>query len=181
MRWIGNAIGQLISRFRGHRRGPLPLWVAVAGGVLLLAALTWWTIESATTGTIDGRQTIVFWGGNQFGEDIYSVVHDFEQRYVGPDGEPMYKVVMGTAVARNLTGDAQRLMCAVAGGVPPDVVYFDRFATGEWAGRGALTDLRPFLEAQDPQTNAWDARYGVHLEAFARACGAPVERWTIDL
>src|SRR6185312_5808930 len=41
-------------------------------------------------------------------------------------------------------------LCAIAGGVPPDVVWFDRFATGEWAGRGALTDLTPYLQKQDP-------------------------------
>lgn len=35
--------------------------------------------------------------------------------------------------------------------MPPDVVYFDRFAVGEWAARGALTDLTPFLEAQDAE------------------------------
>jgi multiple sugar transport system permease protein len=33
--------------------------------------------------------------------------------------------------------------------VPPDVVFFDRFAIGEWAGRGALTDLSPYLARQD--------------------------------
>src|SRR5690349_12389502 len=55
---------------------------------------------------------------------------------------------MSKSVSRDLAGDAQRLMSAIAGGVPPDVVYFDRFAIGEWAARGALTDLRPMLEAQ---------------------------------
>jgi multiple sugar transport system permease protein len=40
-------------------------------------------------------------------------------------------------------------MCAIAGEVPPDVVFFDRFAIGEWAARGALTNLRPLLEKQD--------------------------------
>ena len=38
----------------------------------------------------------------------------------------------------------------MAGDVPPDVVFFDRFAIGEWAGRNALTDLRPFIENQKP-------------------------------
>ena len=32
--------------------------------------------------------------------------------------------------------------------MPPDVVFFSRFATGEWASRGALLDLRPMLAQQ---------------------------------
>ena len=149
-----------------YRRSPLPLWVAVVAGLVLVVVLAWWTVESASTEQPDGRETIVFWGGTQLGEDIYAVINDFEQRFVDEHGKPKYKVIMGTAVARNLTGDAQRLMCAVAGGVPPDVVFFDRFATGEWAGRGALTDLRPFLAAQDPQNNPWDAKYAVNLADY---------------
>jgi hypothetical protein len=53
---------------------------------------------------------------------------------------------MSSAAAQDVTGDAQRLMCAIAGGVPPDVVYFDRFAIGEWAARDALT--RPHADAR---------------------------------
>src|SRR5205085_2828954 len=57
--------------------------------------------------------------------------------------------VMGTAAARDIVGEAQRLLCATAGGVPPDLVWFDRFAIGEWASRGALTNLTPLIDAQN--------------------------------
>src|SRR5262249_25744441 len=63
---------------------------------------------------------------------------------------PQYKVVISASAERDSTSDSQRLLCAIAGGVPPDVVFFSRFATGEWASRGALTDLTPFIEAEDP-------------------------------
>lgn len=92
----------------------------------------------------DPRETIVFWGSAYFKDDIYNVVHAFERKF------PQYKVILSTAAARNLTDDAQRLMSAIAGGVPPDLVWFDRFAIGEWAARGAMLDLRPLLDSQSP-------------------------------
>jgi multiple sugar transport system permease protein len=118
--------------------------------MLILAALGvvglgYWTYSSTHSEVQDGRQTIVFWGGNFLGDEIYALVHRFEEK------NPQYKVVMSASVARDLIGDAQRLMCAIAGDVPPDVVFFDRFAIGEWAARGAMTDLDPFIAKQDPK------------------------------
>jgi multiple sugar transport system permease protein len=130
--------------------------MAAALGALLLLALAWWTWRSVQGDrTDDGRQTIIFWGTRALGDDIYTAIHRFERRF------PQYKVIMGTAVARNLTGDAQRLLCAVAGGVPPDVVWHDRFAVGEWAGRSALEDLTSFVQAQRP-----DDRYRIDLGEY---------------
>src|SRR5207247_1900920 len=100
-----------------------------------------WRSFSATA---DTRQTIVFWGHPSLGDEVYTLIHEFERK------NPQYKVIMGTAVAQDVTGDAQRLLSAIAGGVPPDVVWFDRFAIGEWAGRDALTDLTPYLQKQNP-------------------------------
>src|SRR5215207_8170745 len=126
------------------RRGQIPLWMAVCLAVALVIALSIWTIAQKSERTEDGRKAIVFWGStSQLGEEIQTVIHAFEKK------NPEYRVIMSTAAARDLTGDAQRLMCAVAGEVPPDVVFFDRFAIGEWAARGALTDLRPLLDKQD--------------------------------
>ena len=78
------------------------------------------------------------------GEDIYGVLNTFEKLH------PQYRVTSATATARDLVGDAQRLLSAIAGGVPPDLVFFDRFAIGEWASKHALEDLTPYLESQDP-------------------------------
>jgi multiple sugar transport system permease protein len=113
--------------------------VAVLGVVGRLLGGGW---VNRTPATIDHRQVIVFWASASLGDDIYTAIHRFEEL------NPQYKVQMSSSAARDITGDAQRLMCAVAGDVPPDVVYFDRFAIGEWASRGALTDLTPFLNKQ---------------------------------
>ncbi len=133
-----------------RRRGYMPLWMLLVLGAIVLVLLGWWTKRSSSDVQADGRETIVFWGSSSLGEDIYTVVNRFEQEYTVVDPKtgktrPRYKVIFGTAVSRNMTGDAQRLLCAVAGEVPPDVVFFDRFAIGEWAGRGALEDLTPYI------------------------------------
>jgi len=112
--------------------------------LVLVAIVAWWTWHSTRPVTSDGRTPIVFWGSKELGEDVYTVIRKFEER------NPQYKVIMGTAAARDMVGDAQRLLSAIAGGVPPDVVWFDRFAIGEWAARDAFTDLTPYLEKQSP-------------------------------
>jgi multiple sugar transport system permease protein len=114
---------------------------------VLVVVLSIWTAKQKSQVDPEGRQTLVFWSkpsnDSSLDDDTELLVRRFEAKY------PQYHVIMSKAVARDLTGDAQRLMCTIAGGVPPDVVYFDRFAIGEWAARGALTDLRPMLEKQD--------------------------------
>jgi ABC-type sugar transport system permease subunit/ABC-type glycerol-3-phosphate transport system substrate-binding protein len=141
----------VLNRFAGGRAGQVSLRLLVGLFALMVAVLVWWTWRSMSTETADGREVIVFWGSRALGDDVYTAIHQFEQRFTDAKGQPKYKVVMGTAVAKNFTGDAQRLLCAVAGGVPPDVVWFDRFAVGEWAGRGALTDLSPYLKDHNPK------------------------------
>lgn len=127
-----------------RRRGQAPLWSAVALFALLLVVLGVWTWRSTTYKTPDGRQEIVAWGLAFLGPDVYTLVHQFEKE------NPQYKVILSASAERDNTSDNQRLLTAVAGGVPPDVYFFSRFATGEWAGRGALTDLTPFIAAQKP-------------------------------
>ncbi|MBA2482567.1 MAG: extracellular solute-binding protein [Planctomycetes bacterium] len=130
-----------------RRSGLIPLRVVACLAAALAVALFWWTWAATREDSSDGRTSIVFWGSAGLGEDVWSVVHRFEEL------NPGYRVVMGTAAARNITGDAQRLLTAVVGGVPPDLVWFDRFAVGEWASKGALEDLTPYIErqaAEDP-------------------------------
>jgi multiple sugar transport system permease protein len=133
-----------------RHRGYIPLWMALLLAAVVVALLAIWTIRSMSTETSDGRQTIVFWGAIQLGEDIYAVVNQFEHlpENLDANGHPKYKVVLGTATSPSITEDQQRLLCAVSGGVPPDVVWFDRFAIGEWAARDALENLKPYIDAQ---------------------------------
>lgn len=122
--------------------GFVPLWVAVALFALLIVILGVWTWQQTRYTTADGREEIVAWGINFLGPDVYTLVHRFEQE------NPQYRVIISASAERDNTSDNQRLLSAIAGGVPPDVYLFSRFATGEWAARNALTDLTPLIDAQ---------------------------------
>ena len=58
---------------------------------------------------------------------------------------PQYNVQIGTASVRDMTADPSRFLLSVAGGDPPDVILFDRYAVAEWAARGAFKNLDPYL------------------------------------
>src|SRR5882724_2482964 len=105
-------------------------------------AVGWWALRSSAQTGRDGREPIVFWAGWMIGDDIYGAIDRFERLH------PEYRVIATTGTAQDATGDAQRLLSAIAGGVPPDVVFFDRFAIGEWAAKNALEDLTPYIEKQ---------------------------------
>lgn len=127
------------------RRGQISLSLALGIALAVLVAavvVSWRGGEDAPAA--DGRTPIVFWNAQSFGDDIYLAIRQFEKL------NPQYKVIISSSVSPDVTSDGQRLLCAVAGEVPPDVVGFDRFAIGEWAGRGALADLTPMLRQQNP-------------------------------
>ena len=65
-------------------------------------------------------------------------------------------------------------MCAIAGEVPPDVVYFDRFAIGEWAARradGSSTADRKTGQADPNRVNLQDYYEYTVAEASFRPPG----------
>ena len=67
---------------------------------------------------------------------------------------PLVRVVTGQNAAKDQTADPTRFMVAVAGGSPPDVIMFDRFAISEWASRGVFEPLDPYLDADKQQSHA---------------------------
>ena len=116
---------------------------AIGAALLAAGALVIWGLRGPS-GAGDGREPLVFFAGWMAGDDIYGVAARFEQLH------PQYRVTVTTSSAPDETGDAQRLLLGIAGGVPPDVVFFDRFAIGEWAAKSALEDLTPWIAKQDP-------------------------------
>ncbi len=88
-----------------------------------------------------GVTEILLWTPVEAGDAVRVAVEEFERR------NPQYKVLMGAASVRDATSDPTRFLLGVAGGAPPDVIQFDRFAVVEWASRGAFEDLAPFVEA----------------------------------
>lgn len=60
---------------------------------------------------------------------------------------PVYRIVTGQNASADQTADPTRFLVSVAGGAPPDVIRFDRYAVSEWAARGAFAKLDDFVEA----------------------------------
>ena len=144
-----------------RRRGMISLRAAIVLAVIGFVGVCIWTWQATRPARPDGKTQIVVWNLGLMGSGIDLALHDFEQRF------PDYRVVHSASVAPNTTADGQRLLCTIAGGVPPDLILFDRFAIAEWAVRGALTPLEPLLAKQapsDPYRIALDEYYPWTLE-----------------
>lgn len=84
---------------------------------------------------------ILLWTPVEAGDAVRVAIEEFERRH------PEYDVMLGTSSVRDATADPTRFLLGVAGGSPPDLIHFDRFAVVEWASRGTFADLTPFIEA----------------------------------
>jgi multiple sugar transport system permease protein len=74
---------------------------------------------------------------------------------------PEVKLILSTTGGRM---DEQKLMCAIAGDAPPDVVNQDRFSVGGWAARGAFIPLDEFIERDK------NDKWAIRGEDFYSAC-----------
>lgn len=113
-----------------HRR------VAPIVAVLLLSLL------AARPAAPAERIKLVVWGMQSGPETagLDAQVAEFERR------NPDVKVSLLSMGAGNM--NPQKLMTAVVGGVPPDVIAQDRFTIGDWASRGTFQPLDTFLAAE---------------------------------
>lgn len=78
-----------------------------------------------------------------------------DERHLADPSYPRYRVLFGQSAAGSITEDPTRFLVSLAGGAPPDVVYFDRFAISEWAARGAFERLEPYLARDEEKWGAW--------------------------
>ncbi|MBS1706258.1 MAG: extracellular solute-binding protein [Armatimonadetes bacterium] len=106
--------------------------------------------------TAPERQNIVVWGVG-LGPDTKgdeARIRAFEKKF------PQYRVKVLSMGAGAM--DPQKLMTAIVGRVPPDVIYQDRFTVSDWASRGAfraLDDLIARDAPTDPSTPTPDKYY----------------------
>lgn len=123
---------------------PTPRRSALTTIITLL--FLWFT---ALAGAADMRKEVIFWG-QSFGPDtkgFEATIREFEKRW------PEYKVRVLSMGAGRM--NPQKLMTAIVGNVPPDVIYQDRFTLSDWANRGAfmaLDDLLARDKGKDPFT-----------------------------
>ena len=118
------------------------LWATV----VLVGAVLWWLHPKP--GAEYGRDVteITIWFNDLIVGRHLDVVDAFERRF---DEKFGFRAQLGSSAVRSgqeNEGNPQRLMCGIAGGVPPEVVEYDRFAICQWAARGAFLDLTPLIE-----------------------------------
>lgn len=102
------------------------------------------------------QTTINIWGVNQSPDNKgqADAIKEFERR------NPDIRVRLLSMGAGGM--NPQKLMTAIVGGVPPDVIYQDRFTISDWAARGAFLSLDELIDrdkATDPLTPTEDQYY----------------------
>jgi len=127
-------------------------WKVALLSVLTLTAL--WLLSPSRSMAIKepGVVEISYMGpGGPISGATDDAVREFEAwsraEHAKNPAQPIYKVVSGQNASRNQTEDPTRFLVSVAGGTPPDVIRFDRFAVTEWAARNAFEPLDRFIEA----------------------------------
>jgi ABC-type sugar transport system permease subunit/ABC-type glycerol-3-phosphate transport system substrate-binding protein len=105
-----------------------------------------------------GKIKLVVWG-LEAGEETAGQdarIREFERRHPN--------VVVSTLSMGAGNMNPQKLMTAIVGGVPPDVIRQDRFTIGDWASRDTFRSLDDLI-ARDVNTPL-----GVHAADFYPAC-----------
>lgn len=159
------------------RASKLTEWVSLAkllGVLAATAVLLWFLFPRPAADLQPGQTEISLWAPPQVVPALRDAIDEFERRQHG-----RVRVVTGSVGLRDAVGDPQRFLCGVAGGVPPDVIYFDRFAIVEWAARSAWTPLDPFIDA-DTATLAQMKQRLADLEASGSADKVAALRDAID-
>ncbi|MDQ6623812.1 MAG: extracellular solute-binding protein, partial [Verrucomicrobiota bacterium] len=148
----------------------MKVWKALLLAAVLAGAL-WFLSPSRAIHDEPGLIEISFLGDN--GPNSTAVddairVFESESRaaHARDPSQPAYRVLRGQNASRDLTADPTRFLVSVAGGEPPDLILFDRYAVSEWAARGAFLKLDPFI-ARDLTSDRPDA---IRPENYYRSC-----------
>ena len=148
-------------------------WKTFLLAVVVAAGLLWLHPRRELERTESERHVveIVYMGpGGPIHGAMDDAVREFErlsrEAHERDPSHPIYRVVSGQSAARNQVADPTRFLISVAGGMPPDVIWFDRFAVAEWAARGAFTPLDPYIE-RDLAAGKPDVP---HADRFYKSC-----------
>lgn len=145
-------------------------WKVILTLVIGAIAL-WWLAPESTAPIADARVVEIRYmsPSGPVGDALADAIRVFEEesrrQHEADPSKPIYKVISGQNASRDQTADPTRFLVGVAGGLPPDVIYFDRFAVSEWAARGAFERLDGFLEADRAAGNQELIRSGDYYPA----------------
>lgn len=151
------------------------------GGIIgaLLLTLLWWLSPrpSEPNKAVEGAVEIHYMGpGGPIKDALEDAIREFEfvshERYKIDPSYPIYKVISGQNASRDPVEDPTRFLLSLAGGMPPDVIMFDRFAISEWASRGVFHSMDDFIERDSERWNAWQQALEQNPEALPPWPGA---------
>ena len=129
---------------REHHRNTARTVVRAIALLLLLvgAAAAARATEAQRTATPENPVVLQLWGMPEM--DLFTgfgmALREYETSH------PEIRIVRGTPGGQ-VQLDPQKLMTAVAGGKPPDLVFMDRFELAGWAARGVFEPLDDLFEA----------------------------------
>jgi len=92
------------------------------------------------------------------------------ERHARDPRQPIYKVIVGQDVQQDYDANPTRFLVSVAGGSPPDVMWFGRHAVAELAAKGAFEPLDGFI-ARDLAAGQQDPAPPTH-DQFYHTCWA---------
>ena len=146
------------------------VWKALLAAAVLAAAL-WFLSPSRAIHDDPGLIEISFLGDNGPNSTaVDDAVRAFEaesrRAHAQDPTRPAYRVLRGQNASRDLTADPTRFLVSVAGGQPPDLILFDRYAVSEWASRGAFAKLDEFI-ARDAADGSPE---GIRPENYYKSC-----------
>lgn len=138
----------------------MPGWTkgALWGAIVLTAV--WLLAPQRTIQVEDGAVEIRYMGrSGPIQGAMEDAIREFErlsrERHAADPAYPIYRVISGQDASRGQTEDPTRFLVSLAGGTPPDVIDFDRFAISEWAARGAFTPLDEYVRKDEAAWAAW--------------------------
>jgi len=113
--------------------------LAVLAGLVILWSFLWAMSRPLRTGTeLGGRieLTVLHWGMREEDQITQTMVESFQKAH------PDIRVKRINASANYWT----KLQTMVAGGTPPDVMFFNSHQVPMYASRGVLLDIEPFVQ-----------------------------------
>src|SRR2546428_9831771 len=135
-------------------------WKVALYSAVILTALWFLSPSRSEQAPEPGVVEITYMGGGPISGELGDAVREFEamsrRAHEKDPSKPIYRIISGQNASRDQTEDPTRFLVGVAGGMPPDVIRFDRYAVTEWAARAAFAPLDEFL-ARERACNSPDA------------------------
>src|ERR1039457_4964735 len=125
----------------------MSIWKVALLSALILTAL-WLLAPSRSAKAPEAGVTEISFvgrGGGPVADALDDAIRVFEEEsdaaHAKDPSKPRYRLVSGQSASRGQTEHPARCPVRGSGGMPPDVIVFDRCGVTEWSARGAFYPL----------------------------------------